>query len=77
MAGSNNNLHSNITNTSNPQNFDQNPMNNQDSSAQIMANDPLYLASSDHPGMMLTNTAFNGGNFLGWSRTIKMALGAN
>ncbi|GKC00994.1 hypothetical protein Tco_0987130 [Tanacetum coccineum] len=41
-----------------------------------MVNDPLYLASSDHPGMMLTNTPFNGGNFLGWSRTIKMALGA-
>ncbi|PWA55504.1 hypothetical protein CTI12_AA425470 [Artemisia annua] len=41
-----------------------------------MANDPLHLASSDHPGMMLTNTPFNGGNFLGWSRTIKMALGA-
>ncbi|GKC38057.1 retrovirus-related pol polyprotein from transposon TNT 1-94 [Tanacetum coccineum] len=41
-----------------------------------MANDPLYLASSDHPGMMLTNTPFHGGNFLGWSRTIKMALGA-
>ncbi|GJR21168.1 retrovirus-related pol polyprotein from transposon TNT 1-94 [Tanacetum coccineum] len=41
-----------------------------------MANDPLYLASSDHPGMMLTNTPFYGGNFLGWSRTIKMALWA-
>ena len=41
-----------------------------------MINDPLYLASSDHPGMMLTNTSFNGNNFMGWSRTIKMALGA-
>ncbi|GJW47249.1 hypothetical protein Tco_0078895 [Tanacetum coccineum] len=41
-----------------------------------MVNDPLYLASSDHPGMMLTNTPFNGGNFISWSRTIKMALGA-
>ncbi|GJU58551.1 hypothetical protein Tco_1236317 [Tanacetum coccineum] len=39
-------------------------------------NDPLHIATSDHPGMMLTNTLFNGGNFLGWSRTIKMALGA-
>nr|GEV00660.1 hypothetical protein [Tanacetum cinerariifolium] len=39
-------------------------------------NDPLHLASSDHPGMMLTSTLFNGSNFLGWSRTIKMAFGA-
>ncbi|XP_071720767.1 uncharacterized protein [Rutidosis leptorrhynchoides] len=39
-------------------------------------NDPLYLAMSDHPGMMLTSTPFNGDNFLGWSRTVKMALGA-
>ncbi|GKE22494.1 leucine-rich repeat transmembrane protein kinase protein, partial [Tanacetum coccineum] len=39
-------------------------------------NDPLHLASSDHPGMVLTNTPFNGGNFLGWSRNVKMALGS-
>ncbi|PWA48123.1 hypothetical protein CTI12_AA493860 [Artemisia annua] len=39
-------------------------------------NDPLYIASSDHPGMTLTNTPFNGINFHSWSRTIKMALGA-
>ncbi|GJV04360.1 pyridoxal 5'-phosphate synthase-like subunit PDX1.2 [Tanacetum coccineum] len=39
-------------------------------------NDPLHLASSDNPGMVLTNTPFNGGNFLGWSRNVKMALGA-
>ena len=39
-------------------------------------NDPLHLASSDHPAMALTNTPFNGGNFLGWSRNVKMALGA-
>ncbi|PWA67447.1 hypothetical protein CTI12_AA317690 [Artemisia annua] len=46
---------------------DQNTLNN---------NDPLYLASSDHPAMVLTNTPFNGNNFLGWSRNVKMALGA-
>ncbi|GJU46666.1 putative reverse transcriptase domain, ribonuclease H-like domain, aspartic peptidase domain protein [Tanacetum coccineum] len=40
-----------------------------------MVNDSLHIESSDHPGMMLTNTPFHGGNFLGWSRTIKMALG--
>ncbi|GJY70178.1 sulfotransferase 16 [Tanacetum coccineum] len=39
-------------------------------------NDPLYISSSDHPGMMLTNTPFNGSNFHGWSRNVKMALGA-
>ncbi|GJT84348.1 NSP-interacting kinase 1-like protein [Tanacetum coccineum] len=49
---------------------------NQESNSQNMMNDPLHIASSDHPGMMLTNTLFNEGNFLGWSRTIKMALGA-
>nr|GEX67449.1 hypothetical protein [Tanacetum cinerariifolium] len=61
-------------------NSDDNPsLNNnfnQDSSSQNLMNDPLHLASSDHPGMMLTSTPFNGSNFLGWSRTIKMALGA-
>nr|GEV75931.1 cysteine-rich RLK (receptor-like protein kinase) 8 [Tanacetum cinerariifolium] len=41
-----------------------------------MVNDPFHIASSDHSSMLLTNTLFNGGNFLGWSRTIKMALGA-
>ncbi|GJT91728.1 hypothetical protein Tco_1080573 [Tanacetum coccineum] len=39
-------------------------------------NDSLYIASSDHPGMVLTNTPFNGTNFHGWSRIVKMALGA-
>ncbi|GJS37420.1 retrovirus-related pol polyprotein from transposon TNT 1-94 [Tanacetum coccineum] len=39
-------------------------------------NDPLYIGSSDHPGMVLTNTPFNGTNFDGWSRNVKMALGA-
>ncbi|GJT74231.1 sulfotransferase 16 [Tanacetum coccineum] len=39
-------------------------------------NDPLYIASSDHPGMVLTNTPFNSSNFHGWSRNVKIALGA-
>ncbi|GKB58796.1 retrovirus-related pol polyprotein from transposon TNT 1-94 [Tanacetum coccineum] len=37
-------------------------------------NDPLYIASSDHPGMILTNTLFNGSNIHRWSRNIKWAL---
>ncbi|GKB09392.1 uncharacterized mitochondrial protein-like protein [Tanacetum coccineum] len=41
-----------------------------------MINDPLYIASSDHPGIVLTNTPFNGSNFHGWSRNVRMALGA-
>nr|GEY29421.1 retrovirus-related Pol polyprotein from transposon TNT 1-94 [Tanacetum cinerariifolium] len=61
-------------------NSDDNPsLNNnfnQDSRSQNLMNNPLHLASSDHPGMMLTSTPFNGSNFLGWSRTIKMVLGA-
>nr|GFA39749.1 hypothetical protein [Tanacetum cinerariifolium] len=61
-------------------NSDDNPsLNNnfnQDSGSQNLMNDSVHLASSDHPGMMLTSTPFNGSNFLGWSRTIKMALGA-
>nr|GEY32292.1 sulfotransferase 16 [Tanacetum cinerariifolium] len=39
-------------------------------------NDSLYIASSDHPGMVLTNIHFNGSNFHGWSRNVKMDLGA-
>nr|GEX04433.1 sulfotransferase 16 [Tanacetum cinerariifolium] len=39
-------------------------------------NDPLSINNSDHPRMVLTQTPFNGGNFLGWSRNIKMTLGA-
>nr|GEY80503.1 hypothetical protein [Tanacetum cinerariifolium] len=39
-------------------------------------NDPLHLASSDHPRIVLTNIPFNGGNFLRWSRNVKMARGA-
>nr|GEU89786.1 uncharacterized mitochondrial protein AtMg00810-like [Tanacetum cinerariifolium] len=39
-------------------------------------NDPLSISNSDHPGMVLTQTPFNGGNFLGWSKNIKMTLGA-
>nr|GEW04151.1 hypothetical protein CTI12_AA061570 [Tanacetum cinerariifolium] len=33
-----------------------------------MINDPLYIASFDHPRMVLTNTSFNGTNFHGCNR---------
>ncbi|GKB51389.1 pyridoxal 5'-phosphate synthase-like subunit PDX1.2 [Tanacetum coccineum] len=58
------NPNSNVTNP----NLNLNTVNNS-------INDPLYIGNSDHPGMVLTNTPFNGSNFLGWSRTVKMALG--
>ena len=60
IANSNPNLNHNSIPPENPN------LNNQNQDPN-MANDPLHLASSDHPGMMLTNTPFNGGNFLGWS----------
>ncbi|GKB33198.1 hypothetical protein Tco_0872599 [Tanacetum coccineum] len=41
-----------------------------------MINDPLYIASSDHQVMVLTNTPFNGTNFHGWNMNVRMALGA-
>ncbi|GJX06276.1 pyridoxal 5'-phosphate synthase-like subunit PDX1.2 [Tanacetum coccineum] len=56
----------------NPQNNNASTSNSTNSTNFI--HDPLYISSSDHPGMVLTNTLFNGSNFLGWSRTIKMAL---
>ncbi|GKB44838.1 hypothetical protein Tco_0889780 [Tanacetum coccineum] len=59
------NSNSNVTNP----NLNLNTANNS-------INDPLYIGNYDNPGMVLTNTSFNGSNFLGWSRTVKMALGA-
>ncbi|KAK9676691.1 hypothetical protein RND81_11G093700 [Saponaria officinalis] len=38
--------------------------------------DPLYLSSSDFPGMQLVSTFFNGTNYLSWSRGIMLALGS-
>jgi len=36
--------------------------------------DPLYLSSSDFPGMQLVNAKLNGSNFQKWSRAMKIAL---
>lgn len=38
--------------------------------------DPLDLQGSDHPGMMLLTSPLTGKNYLSWSRSIKIALGA-
>ncbi|GJV83787.1 retrovirus-related pol polyprotein from transposon TNT 1-94 [Tanacetum coccineum] len=71
----------NRNNNSNPnQNPNQNQNENQNPNQNLvnanMINDRLYIASSDHPGMVLTNTPFNGSNFHRWSRNVRMAFGA-
>ncbi|CAA0819533.1 Unknown protein [Striga hermonthica] len=38
--------------------------------------DPMYLQSSDHPGMNLVSIQLNGNNFLPWKRAVLIALGA-
>nr|GEW50423.1 hypothetical protein [Tanacetum cinerariifolium] len=67
----------NRNNNSNPNQYpNQNQNLNQNLLNANMINDPLYIASSDHPGIVLTNTPFNGSNFHRWSRNVRMALGA-
>lgn len=36
----------------------------------------MNLHSSDHPGMTLVTAPLTGKNFLAWSRSVKIALGA-
>lgn len=38
--------------------------------------DPMSLHNSDHPGMNLITTSLTGNNYMTWSRSIKIALGA-
>ncbi|KAK9713354.1 hypothetical protein RND81_06G021800 [Saponaria officinalis] len=38
--------------------------------------DPLFLSTSDYPGMQLVSNVFAGKGFLNWSRGIVMALGS-
>lgn len=42
----------------------------------IAQRDPLSLNNSDAPRASLISVAFDGGNFIAWSRQIRMALGA-
>ncbi|XP_060200816.1 uncharacterized protein LOC132629096 [Lycium barbarum] len=42
--------------------------------SQIDSNNPLYIHSSDSPGMSLVNFIFDGRGFQGWRRTILIAL---
>ena len=39
-------------------------------------NDPYFLHSSDHPSMILVSAPLVGTNYLSWSCSIKIALGA-
>jgi len=36
--------------------------------------DPLYLQSSDHPGLQLVNIKLNGANFQRWTHSVRFAL---
>lgn len=38
--------------------------------------DSLFLQNSDHPGMVLVTTPLTGSNYMSWSRSINLALGA-
>ena len=38
--------------------------------------DPYFLHSSDHPGMQLVSTPLTGNNYLSWSRSMRIAMGA-
>lgn len=40
----------------------------------ILANDELYIAPYEHPGLVLTTDLFDGKNFHSWCRSIKRAL---
>lgn len=44
------------------------PENNKD--------DPMTLQNSDHPGMSLITASLTGSNYMTWSRSMKIALGA-
>ena len=42
----------------------------------IPYSDPYYLTKADCPSTQLGNIVFNGNNYLNWSRSVRMALGA-
>ncbi|KAL5784713.1 hypothetical protein ACOSQ2_007105 [Xanthoceras sorbifolium] len=50
--------------------------NNMKETNNINSGDPLFLHNSDHPGMALVTTPLTRKNFLTWSRSVKIALGA-
>ncbi|KAI3781074.1 hypothetical protein L2E82_11073 [Cichorium intybus] len=44
--------------------------------SQIDQSDPLYLHPSDHPGLILVSTPFDGNGFGAWKRYVSIALSA-
>ncbi|KAI3515186.1 hypothetical protein L1887_13951 [Cichorium endivia] len=46
------------------------------SKSQIDQSDPLYLHPSDHPGLILVSTPFDGNRFGAWKRYVSIALSA-
>lgn len=49
---------------------------NRNLQVQVVTTYPLYLSSSDHPNMSIGNIMFNRSNYLAWSRSIKIGVGA-
>lgn len=45
-------------------------------STTLDVNHPYFLNSSDSPGMNLVNSVFDGMDFLGWRRSMLIALSA-
>ena len=52
------------------------PESSNSARTQITSLDPLYLHPSDHPGMQLGTTQFDGSNFGSWKKAITIALSA-
>ncbi|VFQ68379.1 unnamed protein product [Cuscuta campestris] len=48
----------------------------EENSGRIHPSDPLYLHPSDHPGLILISTKFEGEGFGSWQKSIKIALSA-
>lgn len=46
------------------------------SSVQLDPSDPLFLSSSDHPGLTLVSKAFDGNSFGAWKKSMSIALSA-
>ncbi|KAK9079847.1 hypothetical protein SSX86_001520 [Deinandra increscens subsp. villosa] len=51
-------------------------MTSSSASSAVDSSDPLYLHSSDHPGLLLVSKVFDGSGFPAWKRAITIALSA-
>lgn len=51
-------------------------LNHTSGGSTLRDDDPLYLQGSDHPGSVLVSTPLTGNNYLSWSISMLIALGA-